>query len=213
MKNWSRVTVSTVLLLSTYCFLQLRSTGEAVPIRQRLEYFPQTIANWQGQEDAELESEVMNILKLQDYLMRRYVDTSGKNLWLYIGYWDTQRKGAQIHSPKHCLPGGGWEPLEVQRVLIPLNQGEQKIEANRYVLQKERSQQVVTYWYHSQGAAIAGEIDAKVQLVKNAILHNRTDGALVRLTSPVSGSIEDTFQRHVQYIQAMYPLLSAYLPN
>lgn len=213
MKNWTRVTVSTVLLLGTYIFLQLRSTGEAVPIRQRLEHFPQTIANWQGQEDTELESGVLNILKLQDYLMRRYVDASGHNIWLYIGYWDTQRKGAQIHSPKHCLPGGGWEPLEARHVLIPLNQGGQKIEANRYVIQKDRYQQVVTYWYHSQGTSIASEVDAKVQLVKNAIVHNRTDGALIRLVSPVSGSIEDTFQRQVHYIQAMYPMLSTFLPD
>lgn len=213
MKTWARIIVSTVLLLGAYIFLQLRSTGEAVPIRQRLEHFPRTIANWQGHEDTELESGVLNILKLQDYLMRRYADAGGNNLWLYIGYWDTQRKGAQIHSPKHCLPGGGWEPLEARRVFIPLNQGERKIEANRYVLQKDSHQQVVTYWYHSQGTAIASEVDAKVQLVKNAIVHNRTDGALIRLTSPVFGSIEDTFQRQVHYIQVMYPLLSTFLPD
>jgi EpsI family protein len=212
-KNWFRMALSCSLLLSAFFFLQLRSYGEAVPIRKALDAFPQTVGSWQGQEDSELEEGVLSILKLQDYLMRRYTSPTGYDLWLYIGYWDTQRKGAQIHSPKHCLPGGGWEPLEAKRVLIPLDQPPGIIEVNRYVIQKDQYQQLVLYWYQSQGQVMASEIDAKLQLVKNAIFHNRTDGALVRITSPVTGSVQETFERQVEYVRTMYALLSEFLPD
>ena len=162
--------------------------------------------------DATLEPDVLDILKLNDYLLRHYRDGVGHDMWLYVGYWDTQRKGAQIHSPKHCLPGGGWEPLEASLVPIAVGDVPEGITVNRYVLQKDNSQQVVTYWYQSRGQVIAKELDAKLQLISNAIMHNRTDGALVRVTSPVTTTVDETFARQVEYIRALRPLLNEFLP-
>lgn len=213
MNIWIRSIVSCGLLLVTLLFLHLRSYGEAVPIHQPLAQFPQTVGGWQGQMDATLEPDVLNILKLNDYLMRHYRNDAGDHLWLYIGYWDTQRKGAQIHSPKHCLPGGGWEPLEATVVSLPIGNTVTGMTVNRYVLQKENRQQVVSYWYQSRGQVVAKEIDAKLQLITNAIRYNRTDGALVRVTSPVQNSVDETFARQVEYIRALQPLLSEFLPQ
>jgi EpsI family protein len=28
---------------------------------------------------------------------------------LYIAYYNSQRKGEAVHSPRSCLPGGGWQ--------------------------------------------------------------------------------------------------------
>jgi EpsI family protein len=81
------------------------------------------------------------------------------------------------------------------------------------LVQKDREQQVVLYWYHSQGQAIAGEIPAKLAMVKSALVRNRTDGAIVRVMSPVSGSARETSDRLVAYVQALYPALGDYLPN
>jgi EpsI family protein len=213
MNIWIRASVSCGLLLVTLLFLHLRSYGEAVPIHKPLAQFPQVVGGWQGQMDATLEPGVLSILKLNDYLMRHYRNDAGHHMWLYIGYWDTQRKGAQIHSPKHCLPGGGWEPLEASVVSLPIGNGATGMTINRYVLQKDNSQQVVSYWYQSRGQVVAKEIDAKLQLITNAIRHNRTDGALVRVTSPVRDSVNETFARQVEYIRALQPLLNEFLPQ
>jgi len=83
--------------------------------------------------------------------MRGYVDAAGRGLNLYIAYWDTQRKGAVIHSPKNCLPGAGWEAVESSLLTIPLPPPHPSIIVNRYLIQKDREQQVVLYWYHSHG--------------------------------------------------------------
>ena len=213
MNTWISASLSCGLLFSAFLFLQLRSYGEAVPIHKPLAQFPRAVGEWQGQVDATLEPDVLNILKLNDYVMRDYSDAAGRHIWLYIGFWETQRKGAQIHSPKHCLPGGGWEPLEASLISIPFEGEHQKIVVNLYVLQKESQQQVVTYWYQSQGQVIAKEIDAKLQLIKSAIVRNRTDGALIRLTSPVTTTVEDAFTRQVEYIRALRPWLREFLPQ
>ena len=213
MNNWIHASLSCSLLFAVFLFLQLRSYGEAVPIHKPLAQFPQTVGEWQGRADARLNPMILSILKLNEYVMRDYSDAAGHNIWLYVGFWETQRKGAQIHSPKHCLPGGGWEPLEASLVPISFEGESQGIVVNRYVLQMEAHRQVVTYWYQPQGQVIAKELDAKLQLIKNAIVHNRTDGALIRLTSPVTTTVEEAFARQVEYIRALRPLLREFLPQ
>lgn len=213
MKQGHRVALSCVLLVGALLFLQFRSYAEVVPIRKQLGDFPALVGEWEEQNAEYFGEGILNILKVKDYLMRYYVDSSGRGLWLYIGYWDTQRKGAQMHSPKNCLPGAGWEPLEASRVTISLPPPYGPITVNRYLVQKNQNQQLVLYWYHTQGQVVASEFDAKLQLVKNAIFRNRTDGALIRMMSPIYGSVQDTFRLQIEYIQAMYPILGEFLPD
>jgi len=213
MRQPLRVGLSLAVLIGALFVLQLRSPGEAVPIRKSLDTFPIVVGDWQAREGVLFELDILNVLKAKDYLMRRDQDPSGKSIWLFIGYWDSQRKGAQPHSPKNCLPGGGWEPLQASLVTIPLRPPLAPITVTRFLIQKDRDQQVVFYWYQSQGKAIAGEFPARVEMIKNSIVRHRTDGALVRIMSPVSGSTQETSDRLVRYIQAMYPMLGAYLPD
>ena len=213
MKQPVRVGLSLSVLVGALLVLHLRSPGEAVPIRKGLDSFPSAVGTWQAREGVLLEPDILNVLKAKEYLMRRDQDPSGRSVWLFIAYWDTLRKGVTPHSPRNCLPGSGWEPLEASMVTIPLPQSFAPITVNRYLIQKDRDQQVVLYWYQSQGRAIAGEMAARVQLVKNSIARHRTDGALVRVSSPVYGSVQDTSDRLVRYVQAMYPALGDYLPD
>jgi EpsI family protein len=213
MKAPGRVALSGALLVGALLAMQLRSSGEPVPIREPLDAFPEQLGHWQGHEGTIFDADTLNILKVKDYLVRRYVDPDGRSVWVYIGYWDTQRKGAQMHSPRNCLPGAGWEPLEASTVRIALPVPYGSIRANRYLIQKDQDQQLVIYWYQSQGRAMAGEVAARVELVRNAIVRNRTDGALVRLSSPIYGSVQETSDMLVDYARAMYPVLHAYLPD
>jgi EpsI family protein len=208
-----RAAIAGALLVGALLVLQFRSTGEAVPIRKSFDTFPSTIATWRERQSNNLDLEIVSLLKVNDYVMRLYANRDGRTLWLYIGYWSTQRKGAQIHSPRNCLPGGGWEPIEASRLVVTLPGGRAPIEVNRYLIQKDRDQQVVLYWYQSQGKAVAGELAAKIEMVRSAITRNRTDGALVRVSAPVSGGVAETTESLVRYVQALYPVLGEYLPE
>ena len=208
-----RLVVAGALLIATMVFLQLRSTGDAMPLQKPLGAFPREVGGWRGEETVIFDAELLAKLKPSDYLMRRYVDPAGLPLWLYIGYWDTQRKGAAPHSPRNCLPGNGWEPLEASRITVPLSAPYAPITINHYLLQRERDLQVVLYWYEAQGRPVAGEIPAKIEMLRNSVLHNRTDGALVRVSSLVHGSVAETSARLVEYVQAMYPAVREHLPR
>ena len=214
MSTSARAGLASVLLLAALLILQWRSAGESVPVRKSLDLFPDRIGQWQGRQATNLEVEVLNTLKVNDYLMRRYVDANGRSIWLYVGYWATQRRGgAQAHSPKNCLPGGGWEPVDAARLTVTLPPPYAPIEVNRYLIQKDRDMQVVLYWYQAQGHAVASELGAKVAMVRSALMSRRTDGALVRASSPVTGTVAETTERLVRYVQAVYPVLGEYLPD
>lgn len=213
MTQWGRVVFSCVLIVSTFIFLHSRSHGKMRPPHQSLDQFPTTIGDWKAGEGEIFGNEVLGVLQMTDYLMRRYTDANGRNLWLYIGYWASQGGGAVPHSPKNCLPGSGWEPIDSQRVQITVDDPPRQIEINRYVVEKDGARQLAIYWYNLQGQVVSNDFLSRVVTVKNAILRNRTDGALVRLTSPLYGSAEETFAYQVKYIQAMYPILEEFLPN
>jgi hypothetical protein len=50
-------------------------------------------------------------------------------------------------------------------------------------------------------------------MVKSALFRNRTDGAVVRIMSPVYGDVGEASARLVAYVQALYPALRDYLPD
>src|SRR5262249_49747442 len=126
-----RLGVSLVVLAAALLLLQLGSTGETVPVRKPLGSFPAAVGQWEGRGGTVFGPSILEKLKLTDYVMRDYLDPSGRRLNLYIAYWDTQRKGAIIHSPKNCLPGAGWEPVESALAVVPLAPPHHPITVNR----------------------------------------------------------------------------------
>ena len=205
--------ISIGLLVGVSLYLRTLAHEEGVPIRKPLAELPAAIGRWQARETTALDDEVLALLRPSDYLVRRYADAKGRSISLYVGYWKSQRKGVQIHSPKHCLPGGGWEPLEAGRLAIALPGRRGELEVNKYVLQKDADRQVVFYWFQSQGVPRAGEVEAKIELVKNAMLHNRSDGAIIRVSSLVAGSVAETSDQLAEFVREMYPALDQALPH
>ena len=211
--TFARWLASIGLLGATLLYLQFFTSGERVLARKPLASFPVTVGGWRSVDSAILEDDVLDVLKPSDYLVRRYANSNGKTLSLYIGYWESQRKGAQMHSPKNCLPGGGWEPIEATRTHIPVLEDDQSIEVNRYLLQKGAETMIVLYWFQSQGRATSSELRAKIDLVRNAMLHHRTDGAIVRVSSPVYRDARATDDSLVKFVQAVYSNLGDFLPD
>ena len=187
------------------------SHGEPVPLRQPFGQFPIAIDSWHGRDEA-LDDRIVTTLGVSDYVNRAYTNDSGQRIDLYIGYYQSQRTGETIHSPKNCLPGAGWEPVRAGQLAIPIA-GSPPIVVNEYLVEKGPVQFLVLYWYQAHGRVIASEYSGKAWLVYDAITRNRTDEALVRvLTSTRNG--EDQARAHaVHFVQALYPRLSAFIPN
>jgi EpsI family protein len=191
MKAGIRYWLMLAVLLGATTGMAYLSHGEATPPAKSLTEFPTKIGPYASVIEWPLDKETLDVLKVTDYLNRGYwAPGLGKRLMgLYIGYFRTQRTGAAIHSPKNCLPGAGWNPVEASTYQLPLDDG-RKVPINLYFLRKGLDEEVVVYWYQSHGRVIASEYWGKFYLVYDALRLNRTDAALVRITVPVDNGDE-----------------------
>jgi EpsI family protein len=181
-----------------------------VLIREPLSRLPMEIGNWQGRPNVPLRDDIVAVLGVTDYLTRVYANSSPGPVDLYIGYYQSQRTGETIHSPKNCLPGAGWAPIKSDRIKIPVGRG--TIEVNRYLIQKGLDKALVLYWYDGAGRVMASEYAAKIYLVLDSIRRNRSDGALVRVMTPVINSEKEAEQEATDFVKSLFPLLSRHLP-
>lgn len=190
MSNGVRYWTMIAVLLAATAGMGFLSHGESTPPARPMNEFPKDIGNYRTVNEIPFDQATLDTLGVTDYLNRVYFSPAQGELGLYVGYFRTQRTGAQIHSPKNCLPGAGWQPSVSQIYQLSLDDG-RKVPINLYVIRKDLDQEVVLYWYQSHGRVIASEYWGKFYLVYDAIRLNRTDAALVRITAPVrNGDIE-----------------------
>jgi EpsI family protein len=210
-----RFILAVALIASAAIFLQARARSEIFPPRLPLQSFPTQLSNWTG-TDIAIQKDVLEVLGPGDFLLRVYQDPAEKQPFvdLFIAYFPSQRTGDTIHSPKHCLPGSGWLPVESGRVTLSLP-GHSPFPANRYVIAKGDSRQLVLYWYWAHDRGVASEYWAKFYLVADSMRMNRSDGALVRITTPMhSGeTAEAAQQRLLPFAGDVAPLLDNYIPR
>jgi EpsI family protein len=208
----SRFLIVAILLAGTASFLQARRKREVVPKSKPVSAFPISVGNWVG-EDMRIDDEVLSVLGPGDFLSRVYTQSRQPYIGFFLGYFPSQQTGDTMHSPKNCLPGSGWTPTESSRIMLPIASGE-SIPVNRYIIQKGADRQLVIYWYQAHGRAVASEYWARFYLVADAMRMNRTDGALIRIVTPISfGESKDSAeQRAGQFAQQIAPSLSNYVP-
>ncbi len=206
-----RVALVCAILLLSAVGLHSYSHGDRVVLHRSLSSFPMTVGDWQGQE-VKLDEKSMGILKADELLLRLYSNPSQTPMWLYIAYYGSQRQGETIHSPKNCLPGSGWEPVQSGRIAIQDGSGH-TVFINRYVVEKGLDRQLVLYWYQMHGRVVASEYWGKFYLVLDALKRNRTDGAVVRVSLPIDGDQAQTEQVARDFLRQVTPMLNQYIPE
>ena len=206
-----RVWITAGVLLLGNIMLHAMSHGEKVVAHEPLQKLPYSIGDWGG-KDLPIEQRIVRAVSVDDYASRAYTDPEGRLVQLYVGFYQTQRTGDTIHSPKNCLPGAGWDPIRSGQATIPLPDGRQ-ITVNEYVIQQGPDRQLVFYWYQGRGRVIASEYWGKFWMVADALTRNRTDGALVRLNTPVKDDEESARHRLIEFSQKIFPYLSEFIPN
>lgn len=201
-------------MLITYLLVQGPLESKIINLPNGMKKFPKTIGKWENTNDLEFPANIIQILKVSDYLNRNYYY---KDQWinLYVGYFAIQKQGEQIHSPKHCLPGSGWEGERYQKHWIPLPGSKEKgIWVNKYIVAKGNEKNMVLYWFQSRGRKIANEYMDRFYLVWDAIFRQRTDGALVRIIVPFSTGTEKSQSEEAnQFARYLMPILDNYLPS
>jgi exosortase D (VPLPA-CTERM-specific) len=180
-----RSLVGAAMLLGSAIVLSylLPSRAEAVPQRRWFVDFPLQIGEWGGKQ-GRIEDMYLDQLKLDDYLMADF--SNGKDLInAYVAYYASQRKGESVHSPRACIPGGGWRINEFSQTSVEVDAGGRELPVNRALIQLGDQRQLVYYWFKQRDRELTNEYAVKWYIFVDALMRHRTDGALVRLITPV----------------------------
>lgn len=190
--------------------------AENIQPRDELALFPTQLNGWHGQEQV-LEAQYQEALRLDDHFLADYWRRGEElpvNLW--VAYYASQRTGASAHSPRSCIPGGGWEITELSdQPVRGVTADGGDVSVKRAVIAKGLSKQLVYYWFQQRGRHMTNEYAVKWLIFWDALTVNRTDGALVRLVTPVppGGDIGAADARLADFMREIYPLTHAYIPE
>lgn len=158
-----------------------------LPLRESLATISAEFAEFRSPADLPISAEEQRVAGMDDYIFRAYRADSTNLFTVYVGYYEKQYSGKSIHSPKNCLPGAGWEPLQSTVEPIATSLGEGRL--NRYLLQNGPARALVLYWYQGRGRVEASEYAVKWQLLRDSAIRRRSDEALVRVMVPLTESI------------------------
>jgi exosortase D (VPLPA-CTERM-specific) len=204
-----------VLVAFVAIALALPRPIEVVPGRSGFVEFPMTVGNWVGHRSS-MDGVYLDQLKLDDYLLADYADGDTRPINLYMSYYNSQRKGDAVHSPRACLPGGGWQLDEFgQRSLQGVSVNGQALRVNRTLISLGNQRELVYYWFQQRGRVVTNEFAVKWYLFWDAVTRHRTDGAMIRviITLPPGGGEADADRHLTEFTARIAPTLSRYVPN
>jgi exosortase D (VPLPA-CTERM-specific) len=188
---------------------------EIIPQREAFVSFPNRVGTWDGKRSA-LESIYLDALKLNDYVMTDFVRSNRDLVNFFVAWYDTQEAGRTTHSPRVCLPAGGWQIADLQQVTVPgVQVNGVSLRVNRVEIQLGNQRQLVYYWFQQRGRVITNEYLAKWFLSWDSFTRHRTDGALVRLITPMrTGEAIDAGDRRLsEFAATIAPRLEPYIPD
>jgi EpsI family protein len=170
---------------------------------------------WNG-KNVPIEKGIRDVLGPGDFMLRVYQQeqSSEPAVDLFVAYFPSQRSGDTMHSPQNCLPGAGWNFATRQRIELKPPGGPPFV-VNQNVVAKGTDRQLVLYWYYAHGRALASEYSAKWYLISDAMRMNRSDGSLIRVTTPMlpGETTESAMRRLVPFANEVVPKLPAYIPE
>ena len=155
-----------------------------------------------------------DVLKADTTTLKMYTDrATGDIYWLFIAYFESQKYGSQIHSPIHCVPGGGYRINSIEPYTIVFDDG-RRLPVRRMLIESQRRREVMFYWFETRSGVIANEYGLKLDLMKNSVLLMPTDAAICRVNIPlpVTADFDEASAKAEQFIKDMYAYLQEALP-
>ena len=215
MNGKGRIFIVLLLFAATGYMLRTTSSVHPVPIKKQLTSFPEQIGDYRLTNSFQSSAGVVKLLGVDDYIDYNYVSQSGIPVNFYVGFYTSVGVGGSYHSPKNCLPGGGWGLDTVKTVKLRAGiEGKKQSTVTEMLIRNGDHYQVVLYWYQNRGRIIASEYWEKIYLVMDALLKGRRDGSFVRIMVPVKGSDIEGAERQVQgFAEQAMVQLENFLPG
>jgi EpsI family protein len=175
-------------IMGAGCLLLLSVNRQhAMPLRAPLSTIEARFPGYTPKDET-IAPDEQRVAGMSTYLFRVFERPSTRDAFsVYVGYYEDQTQGHTIHSPRNCLPGAGWDPVESGRQTLMTSRG--PLTVNRYLLSNKNARVLVYYWYQGRGRTEASEYRVKWNLLHDAALRGRTEEALVRIVVPLTPTI------------------------
>ena len=188
---------------------------EKIPAPKPLGLMPLTIGEWQGTRYP-MDPVIASALELTDYVLADFKDPQGKEIDVYIAYNESQQKGKSTHSPDSCLPGAGWvfSVSGTVEMKVP-GMSDPSMRVKRAFMEKNGARHVAYYWFPQRGRVLTNMFQLKAYAFWDTLTQHRSDGALVRLVTPLYGAEnpEDAEARLQGFARQFVPILNGFLPG
>ena len=207
--------LASTLLMGAGLLWVLRSGGPApVPGHLPLSDFPLTVGDYVGVR-IPIDRKTAGILNADGTasVLFRKAGSSGPGIAFFSVFYDRQTPEKNIHSPENCLPSSGWSVLSRKSLPLSLVPGEAPVMASYDVIQKGLDRQVVLYWYQERGRSFSNDYLGRYYMIRDALVMRRTDGAMVRVSLPVTTTPRAALAQEISFLRALAPLLSRYIPG
>ncbi|WP_372683009.1 VPLPA-CTERM-specific exosortase XrtD [Desulfosarcina sp.] len=157
-------------------------------LKQDLADYPLELGGRTGRK-SQMEAEIWAQVGGQEYTIIDYTQAGKPPINFYTAFYEYQKKGGDfIHSPRLCLPGAGWHVHSNRVRTLPTDSPDAyggRLQINELIIEKNGYWQLSYFWYQGRGRNFTNEYAAKFYMVWDGIFRRRTDGALVRLISPM----------------------------
>lgn len=198
----------------TYICMHFSQSARIVPISKPLSQFPKQIGNWEAVSSGKLSNSTIKMLGVDDYVEYSYASTNGTLINLYISYFSSVGVTGGYHSPRNCLPGGGWQIASLSTLPLKQKTSSKPVEISSMIVQNGANKQITLYWYQNRGRIIASEYWEKIFLVIDAIFKRRRDGSFIRIMAPIhGGNLEETEAQLIDFAEKILVILEDFIPG
>jgi exosortase D (VPLPA-CTERM-specific) len=206
------VGLALIILIAAATLQALPARQLLVPSRESFTTFPLSLDGWHGRP-SRLDPDIVSALSVDDYFLADYTQTGRELVNFYVAYYASQSGGESTHSPRTCMPGGGWAITEIAPAVVASGQG--SLSVNRVIIQKGEQRQLVYYWFKQRDRLLTNEFAVKWYIFRDGISRDRSDGALLRLITPIgtNEAVERADERLQQFLAAFEPRVAEFVPD
>ena len=211
--SWQQITCAATCVVALGVGQMLSDKPERLPNRPAFALYPMQLGDWSGIR-GRLSVDNLLTLGLTDYLVADYETQSrAAGVELFMAYYDSQKHNGGMHSPKVCLPGGGWDITNFATQTIDV--AGELVYMNRATLQRGLESRLIYYWFQQGERTFANELAVKVDVLRRSLLENTTNGALIRLGTPIQANetLAQADARLLAFLELSLPQFDAYIPK
>ncbi len=196
------VAISILFFLVSYPYI---NSPKPVILKKGLKELPRTIEDWKGEDNG---TKPLLIEKTNHEITRIYRNNSGREIKLFIGYFESQHQGKElVNYITRRLHNGAVE------IDIPIR--DSFIRVNKTILSDSYANHSVLFWYDLNGRVMTSPYKTKLATTLDALFRGRTNGAIVMVAAPLynKGNLSEILEAQKKFIQDITPVLHDYLPD